>query len=941
MIPRWPTVAVRSIAVLLGLLPWATGLHAQSGTVSGRVLESSTGRPIDGAVVSIEGSDIAALSDSTGAYRLADVPPGPQVIHVRRIGFADLRVPLTFAPGAVFFRNLEIATRAIELEGLSVTVDPVSRARGELATASVIELEAIQNQTATSLAGILELLPGVPLEPPGLGGLQQFALRSAATSGSGGVRSNDLASFGTVIILDGIPVSNNANLQSLGSGAGIGFTTSARGGVDLRQIPANTLERVEVIRGLPSVRYGDLTQGAVIVDTRAGEVPPEVAAQFDAQTLEGTFLWGRGFGGERHNLTLSLDATRTRMQAGISDDQAVRIAGQLSHRLGIGGTVSENAAGLARRKLTLDTRLDVFQLFEDLPQDPNIRGDLSSKVRDRGIRASERARLWLGEDTRLSFTGSFTLFEQDAETSGELVRGAMPVTERLTEGRQEGAFVLGPYTADVEVDGGPRLFFGRLELETSRRLLGSDHRIRVGVEPRREWNAGRGRFFDVSRPPYLTFTGVRGWSRPRSYEDVGDLVTSGWYVDDRVTVGLGGRSTLQLQGGLRLDLLHRGATWFDGVRDAFLQPRTTVEVAPAPWLRLKGNWGRVAKTPTLNHLFPGPDYYDLINVNYFAPDPAERLAVLTTFIRDPTNADLGWIRATKTEAGFEVSLGGAEISLTAFRDRIRGGVGITPDTDILLRESFALTDSIIGNGIKPMIIEPATHADTIPILIQRPGNIVDQTNRGIELIAALPELRPIRTRALITGALVETEQIVDAIDFGRDFGTFQIHEPDERHPFWDPVTEVGKTAMVTYRLIHHQPELGLVLTTTIQHNITDERFDAAAYDSLAFAGYITREGDLVRVPEADRTLPAYDDLRVPRTGTTRTRRASPADWMLSFQVSKTLPLNGQINLWFFNAFDRRGVVLRPDVLPRSYRSVRFGLEVLLPLRGIFPALGGG
>ena len=129
--------------------------------------------------------------------------------------------------------------------------------------------------------------------------------------------------------------------------------------------------------------------------------------------------------------------------------------------------------------------------------------------------------------------------------------------------------------------------------------------------------------------------------------------------------------------------------------------------------------------------------------------------------------------------------------------------------------------------------------------------------------------------------------------------------------------------MVTYRVIHHQPELGLVLTTTIQHNITDEFVDEAAYDSLAFAGYITRRGELVRVPEADRGLPEYQDLRVPRAGTVRARRASPADWMLSFQVSKTLPLNGQINLWFFNAFDRRGVG-GPNVRPRLYpdRAVR-------------------
>ena len=36
-------------------------------------------------------------------------------------------------------------------------LDPAGRARGELGTASVIGSEAIRNQTAASLAGILEL----------------------------------------------------------------------------------------------------------------------------------------------------------------------------------------------------------------------------------------------------------------------------------------------------------------------------------------------------------------------------------------------------------------------------------------------------------------------------------------------------------------------------------------------------------------------------------------------------------------------------------------------------------------------------------------------------------------------------------------------------------------------------------------------------------------
>lgn len=937
------------VLTLMGMLAASAPLAAQGATLSGRVVEAATARPIDGAFVAIEGYDLSTVTDSTGFYRLTNVPPGPQTLRAQRIGFASARIQILVAPGQSQTRDLELAERALEMEEITVTADAVSRARGEVATATVIDLEAIRNQTATSLAGVLELVPGAPLEPPGLGGVQQFSLRSAATSGfaarsGSGARANDLASFGTVIILDGIPVSNNANLQSLGSNSDVGFTSSANGGIDLRQIPANTLERVEVIRGLPSARYGDLTQGAVIVDTRAGEVEPEVAGQFDARSLEGTFLWGRGFSGLSHSGTLTFDVARSRLRPGISEDESVRIAGQFSHRIGLGHwTPDGEEDATSRPRFTLDTRVDYYRLFEDLPEDPNIRIGGSSKVRDWGLRVSERARLRLGQASQLTFTLATSLVEQNAEASRELVRGALPFTDRLTEGRQEGFFVLGPYVADVTVDGGPRLQYGRIELETAARALGLDHRLRLGVEPRRESNGGDGSQFDVSRPPQVTFTGIRGWARPRSFDDVGDLVTSGFYADDRVTVGLGGDATLLLQGGLRLDLLHDGSTWFSGVRDAFLEPRLSAELAPEPWLRFKGGWGRVGKSPTLGALYPDAAWFDLVNVNQFTNDPAERLAVITTSILDRENPDLGWIRATKAELGVELSLGEAEISVTAFRDRIDDGVGFRPDTDILLREAFALSDTIIGNGIKPEILLPAIGADTIPILVDRPANIVEQVNRGIELIASLPELRPIRTRLFITGAYIDTEQFTDALDYGAraDFEGFQQLANDERAPFWDPVIERGHTALITYRAIHHQPELGLILTATLQHNLTDSQDDEAGRDTLSFAGYITRTGELVRVPETDRGLPENQDLRVPRRGILRDVRASPADWLLSFQVSKTLPLDGRLNFWAFNAFDRRGVVNEPDVLARPYSPVRFGLELLLPLQGLLPGRGGG
>ncbi len=44
--------------------------------------------------------------------------------------------------------------------------------------------------------------------------------------------------------------------------------TTAGRGVDLRTVSAGNIESMEVIRGIPSVEYGNLTSGVVIVKTR-------------------------------------------------------------------------------------------------------------------------------------------------------------------------------------------------------------------------------------------------------------------------------------------------------------------------------------------------------------------------------------------------------------------------------------------------------------------------------------------------------------------------------------------------------------------------------------------------------------------------------------------------------------------------------------------------
>ncbi len=904
------------------LLP-AQSAPALAASISGRVTDAASSTPLSQAIVTLEGTAYAATADAEGRYRLSGVPGGPQVLRVIRIGYSPVRKAVVVPFAGELTVDISMAQSALNLPNITVTADPVSRARGELGTASVIEREAIKNQTAVSLQGLLELLPGVTLQPPGLDGVQQFGLRSVPiSSGSGGTgggqpSAGQLASFGTQIVLDGVPVSNNANLQSLGPRGELALSTSAGGGIDLRRLPASTIERVEVIRGIPSARFGDMTQGAVLVDTRAGRVDPELLVLLDARTVEASIIGGTSFGRWQTG-SGTFNLARTRVAPGQTDDESYRFALQVAHRL-------------ERQGLVLDTRFDAFQLVQDRPESQLFPG-IESHSRDNGFRVSERLRLDLGPRSRLEWTAAFDLNRQRGMSRDNKLRAAQAFTNRLTEGTQVGKFIGGVYNARVDLQGDPRSIYSRLELVAQPNWLGVGETFRTGIELRREWNAGPGVLFDIEFPPQSDFNGVNGYDRPRRFDLIPPMVTTALYADERVSWPLGREAHLAVQGGLRLDLLQNGRSWFSGARDRLLQPRLNVELAPTGWFRFRAGAGQIAKTPGLASLHPGLQYYDLVNVNYYANDPAERLAVLTTRIVDPTNATLGYSRADRFEAGFEATLApGADIAFTAFRDRVTGAVGTVAEPTSFLRELFRIVDSTTGTGRPPDYQFPAFATDTVPVLIDRPSNNLTVTSSGVELILTIPEIPRLRTRFAIQGSYLKQRQEDAGVEYSRDFSAFQLTSFIPRSPYWVGATRTGDRLLLTSRLIHQQPEAGLVITGTIQFTLRETRQNLGNTDTLSFAGYITRAGMLVPVPEADRTLPQYHDLRQPRGGLLSDPQKAPVDWLFSLQVAKTLPGGGRLSFYAFNAFDRIGNYGNRTTTPRLFPPARFGLEVTMPV----------
>ena len=905
------------------------------GTVRLRGSES----PVAGATVTIKGTSLQARTDTAGRFVLLRVPAGPQVVAVRRLGYAVSRTAVTVPAAGAVTITVRMARSSLQLDQLVVTADRTGRATGELGTASVIDRDAIANQVASSLAGVLELVPGVPLQPPGLDAPGQFSLRALAQSGAVGVGgvsgpgASEIGAAGTLIVLDGVPLSNNANLQTVGvRGEVVPPASAAGGGVDLRRIPATTLDRVEVIRGIPSARWGDLTQGAIIVDTRAAAAMPEFAGRMDPRTGEGNLVGGRALASARQAFTVTGNLAETRNLRTLSSATTRRGAGQVAHRMQL-GSVRPLATGAGVPRLTADTRIDWWRLRFDSPERPDVEPGRNSFQDDWGVRMAERARLVLGGGV-LEWTAAYDHQQQGTRETRRLSRPTTPFTQRLDSGFALGTYVEGTYLGAYELLGAPRLLFSRLEWERTR-YPGTGvgvAQLRVGGEVRREWNVGDGYRFDISRPPQASpFNGTVGFDRPRTFRDVAALATSALYADSRLSARRGVRFA-EVQAGVRLEALHEGGGFAQGVRSAQLQPRLTGQAAPWPWLRLRAGYGVVSKAPAVSQLSPARQFYDLVNVNRFTPDPRERLSALTTYVRDVRNPALGLSRASKREAGLELD-GGARwgaLAVTWFDDRIRGAVTLRRDPDFLPRARYALADTGRGTGQPGRVVQPPLFFEPVPVFLDRFVNGGRLDTRGVEFTAQLPVIPALRTRVEVSGARLETGFATDDRDFGPTsrLNDFQVDTAIRRVAYFDRARTRSRRSIVTWRVVHHQPELGFVITATVQQRLGDERRVLSRSDSTAFAGYITRAGVLVPVPESRRLDPEFADLRRLRPSIAGGVNRLPNDWLASLQVAKSLPGGGRLNFYVFNALDR--LISFSGSSVRALPSTRFGVELTIP-----------
>ena len=259
----------RVMLVSLDTPPVDTGMGALGGVVT----DSLTGRPVNGAVVTIEGSSVTATTTDSGLFILSGVRAGRRVVHAKRIGFVPAERTVLVVDSQLVRVDILLNRAPAALDAVVVTATG-SQLRRELGNDitilkadSIVALQPVSSVTellATRVPGLtVEHSSGAPGDPA------RLRLRGAASI----TETND-----PIIIVDGARLyydqsaRRSANLGVLANG--VYGNPNAPSPLD--QIDPNSVGTIEVFKG-PSATtmYGpDAANGVIVITTKKGRAGP-------------------------------------------------------------------------------------------------------------------------------------------------------------------------------------------------------------------------------------------------------------------------------------------------------------------------------------------------------------------------------------------------------------------------------------------------------------------------------------------------------------------------------------------------------------------------------------------------------------------------------------------------------------------------------------------
>lgn len=776
---------------------------AQTFSLSGQVTDPE-GAPVELAVVSLN-SSLWVTTDKDGKYEFKNLKKGKYDYLVAFVGFKDLTGTVEISSS----RKLDFTLTPLSLELNSVTV---TAERDAMGSKSVISEEAVRHLQPKSVSDLLQLVPGNLARNPNLNELSQATVREITPSAG--------ASIGTSVIVDGTPLSNDANLQAIASTRygsdssisedGMSDQTTAGGGTDLRTVSAGVVESMEVISGIPSAEYGNLTSGVVIVKTKAGRTPLEVKAQVDPNSK--MVFAGKGFG------------LKNGGSVNFGIDWGQSFADPRRRYLGYDRLTASAGFSKVWERATLNVKGSFYSNINNRKTDPQL-DEIELNFTNKNIGARLSANGSIQPATALLSSLDYNLSAQVARTEDiRISRVYSPdgaVTDIRESGIHEALQLIHPYVSEYRMHGIPINVFAQLAAGKYFQIGEKDYnRIKLGVEYTLDANRGDGLTYDIQTPPQASSAHTL---RPRAYKDIPALNTASLFVSDKGRLSLGG-VVLKSELGVRASNLFLNAEKSGGNKGYFVvEPRANLSLGFFnEALSLNAGYGISNKMPTLLYLYPEPAYYDFICLNRYNEASGTGLAVINTQVVENTgNPDLKPAHAVKKEIGISWKAGGTSGFATFFHEIHNHEFGyqgqlywgrfsqyIIPDgaTNLALDSEGNVTYDLAGER------SVAAKDDKMEFNSwSRPSNNSNRVKYGIEYGVDLGTIKPLRTSVNINGAWfhIQTTRETAKIDIRSKLDDYVALLPEGKGSIQDRVN-------TSFRFITHIPEVRLIFTTTVQ-----------------------------------------------------------------------------------------------------------------------------
>lgn len=781
---RFRVFSLLSILMLFGVS--AYGRDSGTYTIKAVILDK-TGEPLSGATMQLVQSGLWGISGKDGEVEIRNVPRLPVTYKVSMLGYKDVE-------GEICLDGKDNVRILMEEESLSMreVVVVAQAGQGGESTTSIIGRQALDHLQATSLKDILQLLPGgVSMKNPSLTNPGQFKVRTLASDGN--------ATFGAAIIINGMPVSTNANMNT---GLGLSSISSGNSGADLRSIATDDIESVEIIRGVASAEYGDVSSGVMIVNKRIGVSDLNMKARIMPGIMQ--LHAGKGFDiKSAGSLNISADYARGTSDPRFLTDKYNRGLLSLAHR-----------KTLLDKTWTLTTNIDLSYTGEWKGADPDEPEAMKKFFSSRdafSLRLSHNGMLKL--DKALARTLKYDValsLSSDRIFNDRLVSvGSGAILDATKDGMYEGT----PYPSSYETLSGtksnPVMYWAKFSDLFYLNVGNMSNRFNVGTEWKIEGNRGIGQYDKTLK--FKAFA----QDRIRRFCDIPYMNQISAYVEDNVVLTFSERRYPNITGqvGVRWTVVQ---PWRNE-RMMALSPRLNIAVNPVRYLSLRLGYGISEKVPSLQDLYPSPDYYDFYNMS--VSDGQKSYYLYSTRVFDNKPVSIKTMRGTKYELGFDVRLdNGMSFSVVGYHEKVSRCFG--PDNSewkTLVFDVWNAAD-VTFTGQKPIYDQQnPSRRDTVLYNLIRPGNPKSRRNRGIEFDFNFGKINATNTSFYLSGAWSETRSSSSNLGYklpvgeARNYGPVYVVYPESSYSF-----SKSRRFSATLRVVQHIPVIRFIVSASAQ-----------------------------------------------------------------------------------------------------------------------------